>query len=156
MVSGSSTGEPLEPHHPGASPCRKGCSKVLPCGNAFESNPLCCMFSFYKHQSPKFSVLMDFFRIVFNWRIIALENSVVFCHKSTRISHRYTHVPSLPSPSSSHPSACHRGPVWVPWVIQQIPIGYLFYMWYCKFLCYSPMHLTFSLLSFDHVLIGFA
>ena len=28
-------------------------------------------------------------------RIIALQNFVVFCHKSTRISHRHTHVPSL-------------------------------------------------------------
>ena len=44
---------------------------------------------------------------------------------------------SLPSPSPPHPSACHRAPVWVPWVIQQIPIGYLFHTRYCKFLCYS-------------------
>ena len=28
--------------------------------------------------------------------IVALQNFVVFCHSSTRISHRYTHVPSLP------------------------------------------------------------
>ena len=28
--------------------------------------------------------------------IIALQNFVVFCHTSTRISHQYTHVPSLP------------------------------------------------------------
>ena len=33
---------------------------------------------------------------VFNWRIIALQNFVAFCHTSIRISHRYTHVPSLP------------------------------------------------------------
>ena len=62
---------------------------------------------------------------------------MVFCHTSTKISHKYTHVPSLPSPSPPHPSACHRAPVWVPWVIEKIPIGYLFYTWYCKFLCYS-------------------
>ena len=31
-----------------------------------------------------------------NWRIIALQNFMVFCHTSTRISHRYTYVPSLP------------------------------------------------------------
>ena len=33
----------------------------------------------------------------FNWRIIALQNFVIFCHISTRISHRYAHVPSLPN-----------------------------------------------------------
>ena len=40
-----------------------------------------------------------FFCIFFNWRIIALHNFVVFCHTSIRISHRYTQIPSLPSPS---------------------------------------------------------
>ena len=58
---------------------------------------------------------------------------MVFCHTSTRISHRYTHVPSLPDvpPISSppHPSACHRVPVWVPWLIQKILFGYLFHIW---------------------------
>ena len=42
--------------------------------------------------------------LVFNWRIIALQNFVVFCKTSARISHRYTRVPSLPSPSPSRPS----------------------------------------------------
>ena len=38
-----------------------------------------------------------------------------------------------------HPTLldCHRVPVWVPWVIQQVPIGDLFYIWFCKFLYYS-------------------
>ena len=27
------------------------------------------------------------------------------------------------------PLGCYRAPSWVPWVIQQIPIGYLFYTW---------------------------
>ena len=45
---------------------------------------------------------------------------------------------SLPYPSPPHPSACHRAPVWVPWVIQKISIAYLFYMRYCKFLLLSP------------------
>ena len=34
----------------------------------------------------------------FKWRIFALQNFMVFCHTSTRISHRYTHVLSLPNP----------------------------------------------------------
>ena len=32
----------------------------------------------------------------FNLRIFPLQNFVVFCHTSTKISHRYIHVPSLP------------------------------------------------------------
>ena len=50
----------------------------------------------------------DHFLIFFNWRIIAFQNFVVFCHTSTRISHRYTHVlffPNLPpTPIWSHPT----------------------------------------------------
>ena len=46
----------------------------------------------------------------FNWRVITLQNFVVFCQRSTRISHRYTHVPSLLSPSPSHPSRLSQSP----------------------------------------------
>ena len=35
------------------------------------------------------------FFFFFYWRIIALQNFVVFCQTSTRISHRYTYIPSL-------------------------------------------------------------
>ena len=40
-------------------------------------------------------------------------------------------------PSPSHPSRFYRAPVWVPWVIQHIPIGCLFHIWWCMFPCYS-------------------
>ena len=33
--------------------------------------------------------------IYFNWRIIALQNFIVFCQTSTWISHRCTYIPSL-------------------------------------------------------------
>ena len=46
----------------------------------------------------------------FNWWIIALQNFMVFCQTSTRISHSCTHVPSLPSPSPSHPSRWSQSP----------------------------------------------
>ena len=40
---------------------------------------------------------------IFNWRIIALQYCVGFCHTSAWISHRYTHVPSLLNlPPTSH------------------------------------------------------
>ena len=56
-----------------------------------------------------FSIPFFFCHFIFlNCRILALQNFVLFCQTSTRISHRYTHVPSapasLPSPSPSHPS----------------------------------------------------
>ena len=45
---------------------------------------------------------------IFNWRIITLYSSDGFCHRSTWISHRHTHVPSFlnltPTPSPFHPS----------------------------------------------------
>ena len=66
---------------------------------------------------------------------------MVFCHTSRRISHRYTHVPSLPDPPPfslpSPPISLLQSPCLSSLVMQKIPIGYLFYTWYCKFLCYS-------------------
>jgi len=35
---------------------------------------------------------------------------------------------SLPSPPHPTPLGWYRAPVWVSWVIQQIPLGYLFYI----------------------------
>ena len=48
----------------------------------------------------------------FNWRIIALQNLVVFCHTSTRIIHRSTHVPSLQTslPSPTPPFSLWQSP----------------------------------------------
>ena len=75
-----------------------------------------------------------FFNLFFYWRIIALHDSVVFCQTSTWISHRYTYIPSLLNLSPhSTPLGWYRTPVWVSWAIQQIPVGYLFYIWSCKF-----------------------
>ena len=58
-------------------------------------------------------VIVLFFNIFlinlfFNWRMIALQSFVVFCQTSTRISHRYPHVLSLPS--RPHPTRvdCNR------------------------------------------------
>ena len=38
------------------------------------------------------------FYLYFNWRIITLQNFVVFCQTSTWISHMYTHIPSFLNP----------------------------------------------------------
>ena len=42
-----------------------------------------------------------------------------------------------PSPSTSHPSRLIQSLCLSFWAIQHIPIGYLFYIWHCKFPCYS-------------------
>ena len=39
---------------------------------------------------------------IFNWRIVALQNFVVFCQNSTWISHRYTYTPLEPPSISLH------------------------------------------------------
>ena len=76
---------------------------------------------------PWFSLPIYFFFLnFFYWRVIALQNFVVFCQTSTRISHRYTYIPSL---LTSLPLPTHPTPVWVSWAIRQIPVGYLFYIW---------------------------
>ena len=63
---------------------------------------------------------------------------VVFCQTTTWISHRYTYVPSLLNlPPYPAPLGWDRAPVWVSWARQQIPVGCLFYMWWCKFPWYS-------------------
>ena len=130
--------------NPGACPWRKGCSKVLPCGNAFGSNQLCCIFFFYKHQSSFFSVVIGFF-----CKLVKLKDNC-FTEFCGFLSYQQKSAIGTPvSPSSrppshlppSHPSVCLRAPVWVPWVIQQIPVGYLFYIWSCKFPCYF-LHVT--------------
>ena len=49
---------------------------------------------------------VQFFKnlFIFYWRIIALQNFVVFCQTSTWISRRYTYIPSLLNfPPFSHP-----------------------------------------------------
>ena len=75
-------------------------------------------------------LLCNIFKIlfIFNWRITALQFCVGFCHTSVWISHRYTYVPFLLNLLPT-PLGYHRAPAWVPWVIQQIPTGYLFYIW---------------------------
>ena len=68
-----------------------------------------------------------------------------FCDFLSYINRNQSWVHPCPLPSETasqlplHPTLldCHRAPIWVSCVIQQIPIGYLFNIWYCKFPCYS-------------------
>ena len=79
-----------------------------------------------------FILFLMFLNLFFYWRIIALQNFVVFCQTSTWISLRYTHVPSL----------LDLPPISLPTPLRflshtAIPVGCLFYIWWCKFPCYS-------------------
>ena len=80
--------------------------------------------------------------LILNWRVVPLQNVAVFCQTSAWISHRYTCIPpfrtSLPSPPHPTPLGWYWAPVWVSRVVtQKIPVGYLFYVWSCKFPWYS-------------------
>ena len=98
-----------------------------------------------------FFLILAFLKFVFYWRIIAIQNFVAFCQTSTWIRHRYTYIPSLLNlPPNPTPLGWYRAPVWVSWAIQQIPVGYLFYMWQCNFPCYS-FHTSHPLLPSPHV-----
>lgn len=67
-----------------------------------------------------------YFKIYFLLAEGQWQYCVGFCHMSTWISHRNTYVPSI---LSFPPTlGCHRALVWVPWVLQQILPGYLFYI----------------------------
>ena len=59
------------------------------------------------------SLSHNFFLFFFYWRIIALQNFVVFCQTSTWISHRYTYISSflnLPISLPIHPSRLIQSP----------------------------------------------
>ena len=92
---------------------------------------------------------------IFNWRVIALQYCVGFCHTSTRISHSYTYVPSiLTLPPISHPLP-------PPQLSQSSGLSFLshtasshwlFYSWWC--VCFHATTLsvrpTVSFLSCVH------
>ena len=56
---------------------------------------------FFFNWSSEFSIFLCFFFSIFNWRIIALQNFVVFCQTSAWISHS---IPIPPPSRSSLPS----------------------------------------------------
>ena len=72
----------------------------------------------------------------FNWRIIAFQYRVGFCHTATWVGRKYTYVPSLlnlPPTPKPHPLSlgCHRAPACAPCVILKLLTSYLFCTWSC-------------------------
>ena len=94
-------------------------------------------YIFSKYSIFCANVNRDFFNCllnlsIFNWKIIALQCCVGFCHTATWISHNYTYVPfflNLPlTPYTSHPSRApgiHRAVDWTLCIIHQLSTSYL-------------------------------
>ena len=51
-------------------------------------------YKVYADSTIEITSLFLCFYFIFYWRVIALQNFVVFCQTSTWISHRYTYIPS--------------------------------------------------------------
>ena len=95
-----------------------------------------------------------FYLFIFYWRIIVLQNFVVYCQTSTWISHRYTYIPSILNLTPiSHPisPSVDTEPLFeFPEPLQQFPIVYLFHIWQCNLPCNS-FHTSHPLLPSIHV-----
>ena len=129
----SKDGERTEPQHGYCGSCFRRCP--LPFGLHHKDGP--------SHGSPGGSTpgklelrAAEFFFFFFNWRIIALQCRVGFCHTATWISLNYAYVPSFLSlPRFPHPTPLghHRAPHWAPCAIEQLPVSYLCYTWQCMY-----------------------
>ena len=93
---------PQQPQQQGVRDLPSGAGTFAPSSSYF---PFVCLLE------PLFSFKNLF---LFNWRIIALQCCVGFCHTSTWLCHRYTYVLSLlnlpPPPSPSHRSRLLQSP----------------------------------------------
>ena len=117
-------------------------------GPPFDSLPCCLPPATFVQSQWLFSLLL--LLLYFNWRIIALQYYIGFCHTATWISHKYPYVSSPwklpPTQTPSHPSRCHTAPSCTPWVVKQLPISSLFYIWSC--ICFTATLSIGATLSF--------
>ena len=122
-------------------------------------SPFLWAFADTVHQNEKLIISFSFLNILpeiqffknpffFDWRIIALQYYVGFCHTATWISHKYTYVPSLLNPFSS-PSPftlCVVSERWVepPVSHSKFPLGIYFTYGNVCFHAILSIHPTFS------------
>ena len=85
---------------------------------------------FYPVSCTRFLSLFFFFFL--NEKIIGLQNLCCFLSVINKNQPQVypCPLPLKPSLLSPHPTLLdsYRAPVWIPWVVQQIPTGYLFYI----------------------------
>ena len=109
----------------------------------------------YHIKTVRKYMFLVFFKKKIIWRIIVLQNFVVFCHISTRISHRYTHVSSLPDlPAISLPNPLQPAaePLFeFPESHSKFPMAICFTRGIVNFYVTLSLHLPISFLSFHLV-----
>ena len=98
----------------------------------------------------RFVIAFLFYYLFFKF-MISLQSWFDFWHTSAWINHRCTDIPSLlnlpPTSCPFPPLGYYRALVSVPWVIQQIAIGYYVHMLVYMHPCCFSIHLTLSLFS---------
>ena len=114
------------------------------------------VFIFIKKQKVSFTDLYIVAVLKFTYFLLKDNCFIkfsVFCQTSTWISHRDTYIPlllNLPPIPLPIPPRLIQCPCLSFLSHTQIPIGYLFYIWQCKFPCYS-FHTTHPLLPSPNV-----
>ena len=102
-----------------------------------------------------FFFLLPFFKLIF----LLKDNCFIeFCCSLSNLNMNqpWVYIYLLPFEPPSYllphpiPLDWYRTPVWISWAKQQIPLGYLFYIWECKFPSYS-FHTSHPLLPSPHV-----
>ena len=96
-----------------------------PKGNSGQNEPQQKKLGTRKYFQVQIRWAEVFLIFIFNWRIIALQFCVAFCHTSTWISHRYTHVASLLNLPPTF-QGCHRGLGWAPMSYSKFPLAIYF------------------------------
>ena len=101
-----------------------------------------------RYAKPCDNYFFNIYLFVIDWWLVYNIGliSVINQHEWTKGVHMSpTSWVSLPPPTHSQPLDYYRAPVWVPWVVQQIPIGSLFAytsvyasMLLCPFISPSP------------------
>ena len=95
-------------------------------------------------------MIPNFLKFIFNWRIIALQCCVGFCHTTMSISYKYTHVPSLlnfsPTPYSIHLSRSSQstGLISLCYTAASHQLAILHVIYIHMFQCYSLNAFHFS------------